>query len=100
LRKNPDRAKAMVAAVRDGWRAYLDDPKAVNQQMNQLNPTMDLETFAEVAEVQKPFIETDDTRRNGLGTMSRERWETLIGQFKELGDISQTIPADECFRLL
>jgi NitT/TauT family transport system substrate-binding protein len=79
---------------------YLDDPKGVNQQMNQLNPTMDLETFAEVAEVQKPFIETDETRRNGLGTMSRERWQALIGQFKELGDISQTIPADECFRLL
>src|SRR3954453_8038367 len=34
LRKNPDAAKAMVAAVREGWRAYLDDPKAVNQQMN------------------------------------------------------------------
>jgi len=100
LRKNPDRAKAMVAAVRDGWRAYLDDPKAANQQMNQLNPTMDLETFAEVADAQKPFIETDATRRNGLGTMSRERWETLIAQFKDLGDISQTIPADECFRML
>jgi len=100
LRKNPDRAKAMVAAVREGWRAYLDNPKTVNQQMNQLNPTMDLDTFAEVTQAQKPFIETDDTRRNGLGAMSRERWETLIGQFKELGDISQTIPADECFRLL
>jgi NitT/TauT family transport system substrate-binding protein len=100
LRKNPDTAKAMVAAVREGWRSYLDDPKAVNQQMNQLNPTMDLDTFAEVAEVQKPFIETEATRRNGLGTMSRERWETLIGQFKQLGDISQTIPAEDCFRLL
>lgn len=100
LRKNPDAAKAMVAAVREGWRAYLDDPKMANQQMNQLNPTMDAQTFAEVAEVQKPFIETDATRTNGLGTMSRERWETLIGQFKELGDISQTIPAEECFRVL
>ena len=100
LRKNPDRAKAMVAAGRDGWRAYLDDPKAANQQMNQLNPTMDAQTFAEVAEVQKPFIETEATRRDGLGTMSRERWETLIGQFKELGDISRTIPPEECFRLL
>jgi hypothetical protein len=61
---------------------------------------MDLDTFAEVSEVQKPFIETDATRRNGLGTMSPERWETLIGQFKELGDISQPIPAEDCFRLL
>src|SRR5579871_359230 len=45
LRKNPDTAKAMVEAVREGWRAYLDDPKAANQQMNQLNPSMDAETF-------------------------------------------------------
>ncbi len=95
LRKNPDRAKAMVAAVREGWQSYLNDPKAINQQMHQLNPTMDLETFAQVAEVQKPFIGKDP-----LGTMSRERWETLIAQFKELGDIQQTIPADDCFRLL
>jgi len=98
LRKNPDTAKAMVAAVREGWRSYLDDPKAVNQQMNQLNPAMDLATFAEVAEVQKPFIETEASKRDGLGTMSKERWEALIGQFKELGDISKAIPAEECFR--
>jgi len=54
---------------------------------------VDPETFAEVAEVQKPFI-----GKEPLGTMSRERWATLISQFKELGDISQTIPADDCFR--
>jgi NitT/TauT family transport system substrate-binding protein len=100
LLKNPETAKAMVAAVREGWRAYLDDPKPANQKMNQLNPTMDAATFAEVAEVQKPFIETDATRRNGLGTMSRDRWETLIAQFQELGDIPQKIPAEECFRIL
>jgi len=68
--------------------------------MHRLNPTMDMETFAEVADVQKPFIETEATRPNSLGTMSRERWETLIAQFKDLGDISQTIPAEECFRML
>ena len=89
LRKNPDAAKAMVAAVREGWRSYLDDPKAVNQQMNRLNPAMDLETFADVAEAQKPLIETDATRKDGLGTMSRGRWETLIAQFKQLGDITR-----------
>jgi NitT/TauT family transport system substrate-binding protein len=82
--------------VREGWQSYLKDPKATNQQMHQLNPTMDLDTFAEVAEVQKQFIVTS----NGLGTMSRERWETLITQFKDLGDISQTIPPEDCFRQL
>jgi NitT/TauT family transport system substrate-binding protein len=100
LRKNPDAARSMVAAVREGWGAYLDDPKPANQRMNQLNPTMDPQTFAEVAEVQKPFIETDATRRDGLGSMTRERWETLIGQLKDLGDIAQAIPAEECYRNL
>jgi NitT/TauT family transport system substrate-binding protein len=96
LHKHPDAAQALVAAVREGWRAYLDDPGPANQRMNALNPTMDLATFAEVAEVQKPFIVTSD----GLGAMSRERWETLIGQLRDLGDIPQAIPPEDCFRIL
>jgi len=100
LRKNPEMVKGIVAAVREGWRAYLDDPKATNEKMHQMNPSMDTDTFAEVAETQKPFIEDDDTRKNGLGTMSTARWETLIGQLKDLGYIPAALPADECFRLL
>jgi NitT/TauT family transport system substrate-binding protein len=100
LRKDSDRAKAMVAAVREGWCAYLDDPKPTNQHMNQLNPSMAPEVFAEVAEAQKPFIETDETRRNGLGKMTKERWETLIAQLKELGDIQKAPAAEDCYRAL
>lgn len=98
LRKDPDRAKAMVAAVREGWRSYLDDPKPTNQRMNQLNPSMAPEVFAEVAEAQKPFIETGETQRNGLGSMSRERWKTLIAQLSELGDIQKAPAPGDCYR--
>jgi NitT/TauT family transport system substrate-binding protein len=100
LRKDPARAQAMVAAVREGWRAYLDDAKPTNQQMNQMNPSMALDVFAEVAEAQKVLIETADTRRNGLGSMTKERWETLIAQLKDLGDIQKTPAAGECYRAL
>jgi len=100
LRKDPARATAMVAAVREGWRAYLDDPRPTNRQMNQLNPSMAADVFAEVAEAQKPLIETEDTRRNGLGSMTKERWETLIAQLKDLGDIQKAPAAEECFRSL
>jgi len=100
LRKDPEQAKAMVAAVREGWRTYLDDPKATNQRMNQLNPTMPPEVFAEVAEAQKMLIETDETRRNGLGSMTQERWETLIAELKELGDISSAPATADCYRNL
>ena len=88
----------MVTAVREGWRAYLDDPKPTNERMRALNPSMDSTTFAEVAEAQKPFIETEETGRDGLGTMALQRWEALVKQLHELGDIPQQIPARDCFR--
>jgi len=99
LKSDPDRTlaltAAMVAAVRGGWRAYLNDPVPTNTKMHDLNPSMDAAAFAEVAEAQKPFIETAE-----LGNMTTERWTTLIGQLAELGDIPRAMPAQECFRNL
>ena len=96
LKSDPDRVTsvttAMVAAVREGWRAYLNDPKSTNAKMHELNPSMDSAAFAEVAEAQKPFIESAV-----LGSMTTERWTALIAQLAELGDIPQAIPAQDCF---
>ena len=100
LRKNPAVVTAMVAAVREGLRMYLDDPKPTNERMQAMNPSMSLAIFEEAAEAQKPLIETAETRRNGLGTMTTERWANLIAQLKDLGDIPSAIPADQCFRNL
>jgi NitT/TauT family transport system substrate-binding protein len=93
LRKNPDMAKNMVAAAREGWRAYLDNPAPTNEKMHAINPSMDAASYAEIAEAQKALIEA-----NPLGTMTAERWETLAAQLKELGDIPKAPPAGECFR--
>jgi NitT/TauT family transport system substrate-binding protein len=97
-KEQPSRVKEFVAAVREGWRAYLDDPTATNAVMGKLNTTMDAETFAEAARTQKPLIETDQTRARGLGTMSRERWDTLGRQLVELGLIDK-VPALDDFLL-
>jgi hypothetical protein len=56
---------------------------------------MDASAFAEVAQAQKPFIEAAQ-----LGAMTAERWTTLIGQLKDLGDIPQIMAAQDCFRAL
>jgi NitT/TauT family transport system substrate-binding protein len=84
----------IVAAVREGWRAYLDNAKPTNEHMHDLNPGMDLTAFAEISEAQKSFIQTGAA----LGTMTAERWDMLIAQLKDLGDITETIPAKDCFR--
>jgi NitT/TauT family transport system substrate-binding protein len=93
LRKNPDMAKNMVAAVREGWRAYLDNAGPTNEKMHAINPSMEAADYAEIADAQKPLIEASP-----LGKMTAERWETLAGQLKDLGDIPQAPPADQCFR--
>ena len=100
LRKDPEQAQSMAGAVREGWRAYLDDPQPTNLRMHQLNPTMALEVFAEVADAQKPLIKTEETRPNGLGSMTVERWQTLIAELQELGDIRNAPAAGDCFRNL
>ena len=91
----PARVKDFVAAVREGWRAYLDDPAPSNAIMGKLNTTMDAETFTAASQAQKPLIETEETRSRGLGTMSRERWETLGRQLVELGLIEKAPPVDD-----
>src|SRR5579885_935152 len=95
LRNHADTAKRMTDAVREGWRTYLDHPQPTNEKMHQLNPSMDLSTFAEVAEAQKPFIEAAH-----LGAMTEQRWQTLIQQLRDLGDLTGPIRASDCFRNL
>ena len=95
LRKNPEMARNMVVAVRQGWRIYLDSAVATNDKMHAMNPTMDAAIYAEVAQAQQLLIEADP-----LGRMTKERWETLASQLKELGDIPQASQAEQCFRNL
>jgi NitT/TauT family transport system substrate-binding protein len=96
--ENASVVESMVAAVREGWRTYLRDPAPTNAKMQALNPSMDAATFAEVAEAQRPFIETEDTAQIGLGGMTRERWEKLIQQLHGLGDIPEPLSPEDCFR--
>ena len=50
---------------------------------------------------QKPFIETDESRKNGVGTDDRRAaGKTLIQQLADLKVINSAPPAEECFRIL
>jgi len=89
----------LAAALRDGWRAYLDNPKSANEMMNKLNPDMTTETMSAAADAQKPLIETDETKSHGLGSMTVERWRELTKQLVELGVVEKdkAPTPNECF---
>lgn len=97
LRDNRAVAADFVAALRDGWRAYLDDPGPANALMGGLNQEMDAETFQLGAEAQAPLIANDFTRQHGIGAMSLERWTTLAHQLAELKLLDGTPDPATCF---
>lgn len=97
LKKHPEVVKSVVAAVREGWEAYLKDSAATDALMHKLNPGMAPETFTAAAEAQRPLIETEETRAHGLGYMSKERWTALADQLVELGVLKDKPAIDACF---
>ncbi|MCX5658913.1 MAG: ABC transporter substrate-binding protein [Planctomycetota bacterium] len=97
LKKNPDVCKRFALALREGWQAYLDNPEPANDVMAKLNTAMDRKTFTDAAAAQKSLVESADTKKSGLGTMTMERWKTLSDQLHDLGIVSEKIPAAACF---
>jgi NitT/TauT family transport system substrate-binding protein len=90
----PALIKAFVRASRAGWASYLADPGPADAVMAKLNRAMDPETFAATAAEQRRFVESDETKKHGIGAMHRERWETLSKQLVELGLIDKAAPVE------
>ncbi len=97
VKAKPELVKEVVAAVREGLTAYLANPDKTNQFMNKLNPSIDLETLKKSAEVQKTLVETPDTAKSGIGSMTEARWTELVDQLLALKLIAKKVQADQLF---
>jgi NitT/TauT family transport system substrate-binding protein len=89
--------ETLIKIFQAGWRKYLTDPAKTNAHMNRLNPTMDLGTLSESAEIQKPLIENEVTGRLGLGAMTEERWRVLSDQLKDIALVKKISPPKDYF---
>ncbi len=100
LKNEPDAVKKFVSAARQGWKQYLNDSKKTNIEMQKLNSGMDLATFDEAARLQLSFIETAETKKNGLGWMSEARWKSLYDQLVELKLVKSGLDSKQFFQNL
>ncbi len=100
LQKNPEEVKKVVQSVREGWASYLKDPKSTNEAMAKINKAMDLETFQKSARAQVSLIETEETKKNGLGTMTEARWKSLSDQLVQLKLIKTAVDPKLIFKNL
>ncbi len=86
-RKNPDIVKRMLKATQNGWRLYLDQPEKTNRRMAELNKAIPFELHQQMAQRQRPLVETAFTKTHGLGVMTTERWQALVDQLLEIKSI-------------
>jgi len=97
LQKSPELVKSFVLATREGWRDYLDHPQATNALLGKLNSALDAATLSAAADAQKPLIENDEAKQNGLGSMQRARWAALADQLLDLKIIDKPANVDDLF---
>jgi NitT/TauT family transport system substrate-binding protein len=89
--QEPGLVKKMVTASVRGWAKYIESPEEANRRIHEVNREMDLDILAFGAEALKALVLDAQARRHGIGTMSRQRWQTLADQLIE---IDQLKPSD------
>jgi NitT/TauT family transport system substrate-binding protein len=98
LMNRPKLVSKFVNQVRAGWIHYLRSPEAANKVMEQLNKSMDAETFARSAAAQEPLIEGSSAHAESVGNMTESRWSDLIKQLKSIGLVKRDLVAREQFQ--
>ncbi len=97
LKERPEFVRSVVNTVRDGWRRYLAQPDDTNVRMHELNPSIDLATFKQMSDAQKPLVDPSSggaSTANALGTMTAARWSELSEQLLSMKVIDER-PAPE-----
>ena len=84
VKSDPGLLRGMVQASVRGWRQYLKAPAETNAAIHKLNKEMSLEVLAFGVTELQPLVEDAVAKEHGLGHMSLERWQTLVGQLVEI----------------
>ena len=98
LKEEAKMVAQFLKATKAGWTSYLKDPAATNREMQKMNPSLTLETFAESAKIQKAFIETPETKKLGVGVMSKARWEQMYQQLIEVKLVPKGLDVTQFFK--
>lgn len=95
ITNEPELVRSMVTASVTGWQRYLNDPTLTNQRIHEDNDEMSLKSLSYGAEAMPALCNPDDNQPP-CG-MTTERWQTLIDQIVEVGEIEiNTVKATDC----
>ena len=91
IESQPDVVRDVVAACRAGWTDYLSAPEITNKRLHRENSEMSMAALEFGANVLQELCRPEDNQP--IGSMTKERWETLIQQIDP-----DSVRAAECYR--
>lgn len=99
IREQPERVKKFVAATQQGWQNYFQDSTKGNEAILAANKHgMTAEALSFGSEQMRSLAMPEGMSPDQVGSMSLERWQTLLDQMSQLGLIdAKAVKASECF---
>ena len=91
----PPWAAEFARATQRAWEAYMKDPARANAEIARLNDLLPPTVLGCIAEAQAPFL----TGTDGLGMMTKARWDATAATLVELGLIPAGSTAEGAWRL-
>jgi NitT/TauT family transport system substrate-binding protein len=101
IEKNADVCKRMVQASIEGWKKYLESPKAANDMiLNKNKQGLERNALEFGVDALKPLCIPSGSTEDIIGTMTAERWSALAGTLGELKIIDAAkVSAEKAFTL-
>lgn len=99
LDENPEVVKAVVEGAQKGWQDLVDPTKnaKVLEAIMEANPDHTPESMAFAVEKMPDLMFNADTEANGFGSMTDERWKTLMDQMVDLGVLKAPVDYKSVF---
>ncbi|MCD9024609.1 ABC transporter substrate-binding protein [Cohnella silvisoli] len=97
LKEHPDIVKAYVEASVKGWQYYKTNYEEINPVIKEMSPDLELKDMKLRAVASMDLIFKEEAATKGFGTMSKERWDTLMNQLYDIGMIKKKFDVTELF---
>ncbi len=102
IKQHPETVRKMVKASIEGWGKYIESPAQTNAlilEQNREGVTPEALTYG--VKLLGPMCRPEGFTSEQIGTMTAERWSTLVSQMEEIGLVKPAgnVPAETCYDL-
>lgn len=98
LEQNPDVVCSMVRAIARGWEYTFENPDEAAEIVVAVDPdNLDLEVEKRIIAAMDGAVRTPDAMENGIGSMTRERWQTTVDVLRDFGGLEADVDLDSVY---